>query len=67
MIVQKISGDTRKRADKLNREANLVETDAAETREDAEALDGKVQMAVDAADDAVKYAQVGYPNKRLCC
>ena len=49
--------DTRRRGDKLRREADLVETDAAQTRKDAEGLGGLVDMAVDAGDDAVKYAQ----------
>jgi laminin alpha 3/5 len=49
--------ETRKRADKLMREADLVEADAADTRRDAEGLDDLVKMATDAADDAVRYAQ----------
>ena len=58
IVLQKDSQDARKRADKLMREADLVETDAAETRKDAEGLDMMVNMAVDAVDDAVKFAQV---------
>ena len=61
IVFQKDSQAARKRADKLMREADLVETDASETRKDAEGLDMMVNMAVDAVDavdDAVKFAQV---------
>ena len=44
-----------------------METDAAETRKDAEGLDMMVNMAVDAADDAVKYAQVWHVILYIRC
>ena len=57
MELQEEASNTRKRGDKLRREADLVELDAANTRKMAEELGPLVDMATGASDDAVNYAQ----------